>query len=112
MLTPPLPIPLKNAEIRLAGNILAVSAHGITIQTQLGEPRAAALWAQLGVRPSQVSITVRCAEAGVELVRLNQRRCGLRIWVGAVSIYTPVWTKYWLRLRTGELAGEKELAYA
>lgn len=105
---PPLPIRLTRAEVRMAGNKVSASAHGITVSTELQPNMAAAMWNQLGARPDQVSITVQGIAAGAELVRLGDERYGMRVWIGAMSVRTPIPTNYFIALRKQELAAQKE----
>jgi hypothetical protein len=110
MIPPPLPIELKRAEVRMAGNTVSVSAHGLTVSTELQPNTAAAMWAQLGARPGQVSITVSRSgvPAGAELIRLGEGRYGMRVWIGPMSFRTPIRTNYFEVLRTHEVAAQKE----
>lgn len=107
---PPLPIRLKRAEVRMAGNTVSVSAHGLTVRTELQPTTAAAMWAQLGARPGQVSVMVSGGDvpAGAELVRLGDDRYGMRVWIGAMSFRTPIRLNYFTVLRSHEVAAQKE----
>ena len=107
---PPLPIQLKRAEVRMAGNKVSVSAHGLTVATELQPNTAAAMWAQLGARPGQVSITVSGSgvPAGAELIRLGDERYGMRVWIGPMSFRTPIRTNYFIVLRAHEVAEQSE----
>jgi uncharacterized membrane protein len=111
MMMPPLPIQLKRAEVRIAGSVVSVSAHGVTIRTQLQPSMAEAMWEQLGARPDQVSVTVRGVAAGAELIRLGERRFGMRVWIGPLSVRVPVMTRYWEVMRSQELAAREELVH-
>lgn len=97
----------------MAGNTVAVSAHGLTVSTELQPTTAAAMWAQLGARPGQVSITVTGTNvpAGAELIRLGDERYGMRVWIGRMSFRTPIRTNYFLVLRRHEMS-EREKEHA
>jgi hypothetical protein len=106
----PLPIGLGSAEIRIKARIVSVSAHGLTVETELQPKMAAAMWGQLGAKPGQVSITVSGSgvPAGAELIRLGEGRYGMRVWIGPMSFRTPIRTNYFEVLRTHEVAAQKE----
>lgn len=106
----PLPLQLKRAEVRMAGNKVSVSAHGLTVETELQPTMAAAMWGQLGARPGQVSITVSGSKvpAGAELIRLGDERYGMRVWIGPMSFRTPIRLNYFLVLRRLETAAKEE----
>lgn len=94
-MTPPLPIRLKRAEVRIAGKVVSVSAHGLTVRTELEEPTAKAIWSRLGTTPGQVSLTVTGDVAGAELIRLSDRSRGLRVWIGPNSFRRPLLRRWW-----------------
>ncbi len=104
----PLPIQLKGAEIRMSGNVVAVSAHGIQIRTELQPPKAAAIWQGLGAKPDQVSVTIRGDVAGAELIRLGEGRFGMRVWIGPMWFETSIRNNYFEVLRRLETAAKEE----
>jgi len=110
-MTPPLPLLLKDAEIRLAGDTITVSAHGMSVASKLRPELAAAIWKGLGTTADQVRhITIRRCDAGVELVRVDGYRKGVRVWIGPYSIVIPVRPVYWLVLHSLELQEREEVA--
>ena len=107
-MTRPLPIRLHRAEVRIHGNIVSVSVHGITVRTELRPSLATAMWDQLGAKPGTVSVTVRGSAAWAELIRLGEGKFGMRVWIGPLSFSTPVRTTYFDQLRSLELAAQEE----
>lgn len=111
-MTPPLPMRIRNAEVRMAGTTVTVSAHGISMPAQLTEALAKAMWEKLGAQPGQVSVTVRGEAAHVELVRLSgYTGNGIRVCVGSLAFTRPVIDRYWKVLYSQELAAREELEH-
>ena len=94
-MTPPLPIRLTGAQLRLVGVRLDMSVHGFTVQTELQPTTLEAMWAQLGAKQNQVTVEIRGESAGAELVRLNGRQRGIRMWVGKIAVHRPLVDRYW-----------------
>ena len=103
-MTQPLPPKLNRAEVRIAGNKVSVSTHGLMIPTEIGVSMAAAMWDQLGAKPGQVSVTVQGIAAGAELIRLSDRSRGMRVWIGTISFRRPLLDRYWDALYTMEIS--------
>lgn len=105
----PLPIRLERAEVRMSGNRVTVSAHGLSIPAELRPNLAAAIWERLGAKPGQVTVTVQGDVAKVELIRLNDREKGIRVLIGPLSFSRPVFEKYWTVLYSQELAAKETI---
>ena len=115
MMTPPLPLKLTRAEVRMAGTRVTVSAHGLSIPTELDKTLADAMWAQVGARPGQVAMTLQGDMAGAELIRLSDRSRGMRVWIGPMSFRRPLLERYWdalhhMELQARNFAREMEVA--
>lgn len=106
-MTRPLPIRLHQAEVRICGDLVSVSAHNIMVETKVRPSLAAAMWDQLGAKSGQVSVTVRGSAAGAELIRLGEGKFGMRVWIGPLSFSTPVRTTYFEQLRSQEMAAQE-----
>lgn len=105
---PPLPLELKKAEIRIAGNKVSVSAHNLTVEVDLKPTTATAMWASSGHSQQDAPVKVQGVPAGVELVRLFDDRYGMRVWIGSKSIRVPIRTAYFEVLRRHETAAREE----
>jgi len=63
----PFPWLMKSAEVRIAGDTVSVSVHGLTVRYPLRKDLAAAIWEQLGVEPGRVSVEITGEAAKVWL---------------------------------------------
>lgn len=99
MTLPPFPVPLTGAEIRITGDTLTVSVHGLSIQRRMEPLLAEAVWERFGVRPGQVAVEIASEHFRVELTRTG---ITVHIWPYLIS---KVLLFAWRRA-----LGERELA--
>ena len=104
-MTPPLPIQIESATVKLDGSLVTVSAHELHIQHRLPKLMADAVWERLGVEPGTVTLELTAPTATVEL-----ERGGIRIRFGPLNTFRPVLHAYWRFLHSRELA-EKGVAH-
>ena len=106
-MTPPLPIKLETATVKIAGNLVTVSAHGLHIEHRLPQLMADAIWERLGVSAGTVTVEMTAPAATAEL-----ERGGIRIRFGPLSVFRPVLHSYWRFLHSRELAEKGVLSVA
>lgn len=104
-MTPPLPIQIESATVKIDGSLVTVRAHELNIEHRLPKLMADAVWERLGVAPGTVTLEMTAPTATVEL-----ERGGIRIRFGPLSAFRPVLHSYWRFLHNRELA-EKGVAH-
>lgn len=101
----PLPLPLKRATVRIAGDVITVSAHELHIKHRVPRLMADAIWERMGTKAGTVSVELSAPMATAEL-----ERGGLRIRFGPLSVVRPLLHSWWRFLYSRELA-EKGVAH-
>jgi hypothetical protein len=93
----PFPWIMASAEVRVVGEIIAVSVHGLTIRTQVRPEMARAIWARFHIQPGIFSLELKDDLARVELCRRS-----IKVWIGEMSFERPIVDRYWKFLEVQE----------